>query len=86
MDSGLIAGIVVTAINIVGWGYTKVYSLGKLDGRIKNVEDTTARHEKVLNEDGLLQKIGECKNDIGSLKSKVDTYIELTRDSRRSGG
>jgi hypothetical protein len=80
MDTGLVTGIVVTVINIVGWGYTKVYGFGKLNGRVDNLEKTTDRHEKLLTEDGLIEKISECKNQISNLKGSVDTYIELTKD------
>ena len=79
MDAGLATGIIVTAINVIGWGYTKVYGFGKLNGRVDNLEKTTDRHEKLLNEDGLIEKLNDCKSQISNLKGSVDTYIELTK-------
>jgi hypothetical protein len=83
MDIGLVTGIVVTAINIVGWGYTKVYGFGKLNGRVDNLEKTLDRHEKVLTNNGLVNKIGECKAQIANLEGTVKTYIELTKDRQK---
>lgn len=74
MSPGWIATIIVVIINIFGWGVT----FGKLNGRVKNLEETVDRHEKVLN-DGLVQELSECKSQIAKLDGSVKTYIELTK-------
>jgi len=68
MDPGWIAAIAVIVVNIFGWGFT----FGNLNGRVKSLEDTTKRHEKTLNEDGLMQ-------EVSNLAGKVQTYIDLTK-------
>jgi hypothetical protein len=72
MDPGWIATVIVVVINIFGWGAT----WGKLNGRIKNLETTTDRHEKVLN-DGLVDKLSELASRCASLEGTVQTYIGL---------
>jgi hypothetical protein len=83
MDVGLATGIIVTTINVIGWGYTKIYGFGKLNGRVDNLEKTSDRHEKLLTEDGLIEKINNCSNQIAGLDGTVKTYIELTKDRPR---
>jgi hypothetical protein len=83
MDVGIITGIAVTVINIVGWGYTKVYGFGKLNGRVDNLEKTTERHEKMLEDNGLIQKLGECKEQIAHLEGTLNTYIDLAKRENR---
>lgn len=72
MDAGWIAAIVIVVINIFGWGAT----WGKLNGRVKNLETATERHEKVLN-DGLVEKIAELSSRCSGLEGTVRTYINL---------
>jgi len=74
MDASWIATIVVIAINIFGWGVT----FGKLNGRLKNLEETTQRHEKVLN-DGVVQELSKLKSQVANLDGTVKTYIDLTK-------
>lgn len=74
MEPGWIAAITVIVANIFGWGFT----YGKLNGQVKSLEETTERHEKILN-DGLVQEISECKSQIANLDGTVKTYIDLTK-------
>lgn len=74
MEPSWVAVITVIAINIFGWGIT----FGKLNGRVKNLEKTTERHEKVLN-DGLVKELSKCKSQIANLEGTVQTYINLTK-------
>lgn len=74
MEPSWIAAIVIMIINVFGWGFT----YGKLNGRVKNLEDTTDRHEKTLNDDGLIREISKCKQQISNLEGTVKTYIDLT--------
>jgi hypothetical protein len=83
MDIGSITAIVVTVINIIGWGYTKVAAIDRVNGRVDNIEKTCERHEKYLTEDGLVDKVSECKAEISNLKGTVQTYIDLTREKRQ---
>lgn len=72
MNPSWIAAIVIIAINILGWGYT----FGKLNGRVKSLEKTTERHEKVLN-DGIVQDLSELKSQVAGLEGTLQTYINL---------
>lgn len=81
MEPGWIAAIVVIIINIVGWGYTKIYGFGKLNGRVENLEDTTKRHERILN-DGVVQKLADVEAQVAKLEGTVQTYIDLARGER----
>lgn len=74
MDSGWVATIIVVVVNIFGWGVT----WGKMNGRVKNLESVTDRHEKVLT-DGLVAKIGDLASRCSDLEGVVRTYIDLTR-------
>ena len=71
MDS-LIAVIIITAINVVGWIYTKVFALGKLNEKV-------SRHEKLLN-DGVVEDIAEIKAEVAGLTGTLNTYIDLTKN------
>jgi len=72
MDVGWIAAIIIVVINIFGWGAT----WGRLNGRVKNLETTTDRHDKLLN-DGLVAKIADLSSRYASLEGTVRTYINL---------
>ena len=77
MDIGWIATIIVIVINIFGWGAT----WGKLNGRVKNLETATDRHEKVLN-DGLVNKLSELASRCANLEGTVQTYINLQQKGK----
>jgi hypothetical protein len=74
MEPGWIAAIFIIVANLFGWGFT----FGKLNGQVKSLKETTERHEKILN-DGLVQKLSECKSELSELKGTVETYIDLTK-------
>jgi len=78
MDPGWIATIIVVVINIFGWGVT----WGKLNGRVRNLEMTTERHEKVLANDGLIDKISDLASRCSSLEGTLRTYIELKNQAK----
>ncbi|MGQ9545905.1 MAG: hypothetical protein ACUVTR_01900 [Dehalococcoidia bacterium] len=73
MDS-LIPVVIVTVINIIGWVYTRVYSLGRLNEKVE-------RHERLLN-DGLVSELSQLKAQVAALDATVKTYIELTKAQR----
>jgi hypothetical protein len=75
----LIASGIVTAINVVGWVYTKVFALGKLKGTVEKLDETCQRHEKLLN-DGLVQDLSDLKAEVANLNGTVRTYIDLTKN------
>jgi len=77
MDSFL-AVIIISVINVAGWVYTRVYSMGKLNGKVEKLEEICGRHEKVLN-DGLVQGLGELKAEVAGLTGTLNTYIDLTK-------
>ena len=68
----VIAVIVLTAINVAGWVYTKQFALGKLNEKVE-------RHDKLLN-NGMVQELGALKNQVANLDGTVRTYIDLTKD------
>lgn len=70
----------ITAINIVGWIYTKVYTYGKRYGKL---EEKVKGHEKILN-NGLVQDVSEMKATMARMDGTLHTFIELTK--RRFGG
>lgn len=72
MDPGWIATIIVIVINIFGWGVT----YGKLNGRVKSLEETTDRHERVLN-DGVVQQMAKLQSQCAGLDATLHTYINL---------
>ena len=72
MEPGWVATIAAIAINVFGWGVI----FGKINGRVKSLEETTARHEKVLN-DGVVQEMAKLGKECASLRGKLDTYIKL---------
>lgn len=74
MDPGWITTGILIVVNIFGWGFTT----GKLNGRVKNLEEITKRHEKVLN-NGLVQEIGRLNSRFSNLEGTVQTYINLTK-------
>ena len=69
---GWIATIIVVIINIFGWGAT----WGRLNGRVKSLEECAQRHEKVLN-DGLTSKLSEVATKCSNLEGIIRTYIDL---------
>jgi len=69
MDS-LLPTIIITAINIIGWIYTRVYALGKLNEKV-------ARHDKLL-DNGIVKELNDLKNQVACLDGTVKTYIKLT--------
>jgi hypothetical protein len=79
MEPAWIATIGALVINIFGWGAT----WGKLNGRVKSLEDCTGRHEKLLN-NGLVDKLSETSNKVASLDATLKTYMEL--EARKSKG
>jgi len=79
MDIGSITAVVITAINIGGW----IFSFGKLNGKVEELDKITERHEKLLTGDGLIDKINNCETQIANLKGSVDTYIDLTKDRNK---
>lgn len=74
MNPSWLAAIVVIVINIIGWAYT----FGKLNGKVKSLEETTDRHEKALN-DGIVQELSEVKSQVAALDGTIQTYIDLTK-------
>jgi len=70
--------IIIGVINVGGWVYTRVYSMGKLNGKIEKLEETSVRHEKVLN-DGLVQELSALKAEVAGLTGTLQTYIDLTK-------
>lgn len=72
MNPSWIAAIVLIVINILGWAYT----FGKLNGRVKSLEETAERHEKTLN-DGIVQKLAEVQSQVAGLEGTLQTYINL---------
>lgn len=78
----IIAVIIVGVINMAGWVYTRVYSMGKLkgklNGKIDKLEKDCERHEKVLN-DGLVQELTALKVEVANLTGTLETYIDLTK-------
>jgi len=81
MDPSWITAVVLIVINVVGWGYTKVYGFGKLNGRIEKLEETAERHEKTLN-NGVVQEMSKVKAQLAALEGTVQTYIDLTKDRK----
>jgi len=79
MDPGWISAVVLIVINVAGWGYTKVYGFGKLNGRVEKLEETAKRHERVLN-DGIVQELSAVKAQVAALEGTVQTYIDLTKE------
>lgn len=75
----LVAIIIVGAINVAGWVYTRVYAMGKLNGKINQLDETCVRHEKVLN-NGITQELSELKSEVAGLAGTINTYIKLTQD------
>lgn len=75
MDPSWLAAVIIIVINIIGWAYT----FGKLNGRVKSLEETADRHEKSIN-NGVVQEISECKTELANLAGIVRTYIDLTKE------
>ena len=71
MDAAWLAAIVVVITNIFGWGFV----FGKLNGRIKNLEDVTQRHEKVLN-NGIVEKLNDTRSQVAKLEGTIRTFIQ----------
>jgi len=74
MDPAWIATAIVIIINIFGWGMT----FGRLNGRVKTLEETTQRHEKILS-DGLAKQISDLSSKCAGLQATINTYIDLQR-------
>lgn len=74
MEPGWITAIFIIVGNLFGWGFI----FGKLNGKVNSLEQTTDRHEKILN-DGLVKELSECKSQISNLEGTVQTYIDLTK-------
>lgn len=71
---GLISWIslgVITAINIIGWVYTKVYTYGKLEQKVKDLDNTI--------NNGLVDKVGELSNHVSTLEGTINTYIKIKK-------
>jgi hypothetical protein len=75
VEPSWLAAVLLIVGNIFGWGVIH----GKLNGRVKSLEETTKRHEKMLNENGLMREVSECKSAISNLTGTVQTYIDLTK-------
>lgn len=60
----------ITLINVVGWVYTKVYTYGKLEQKVKNLDDTI--------NNGLVHKVDNLSNDVSTLEGTVSTFIKLS--------
>lgn len=73
-----VAIIIVGVINVAGWVYTRVYAMGKLNGKVDKLEEACERHEKVLN-NGIVADITEIKSNVAGLTGTLNTYIELTK-------
>jgi len=65
MDGNIVALVVITVVNIAGWGI----SWGKMKQKVDSIDD-------ILN-DGLVKKVDDINTTIASLESRVNTYIEL---------
>ena len=71
MDT-VVAVIILTAINVAGWVYTKMFALGKLNEKVE-------RHDKLLN-DGLPKEVRELTKQVSEMTGTLNTYIDLTKD------
>jgi len=76
-DPGWIASILLIIGNLLGWGFI----VGKLNGRVKNLEETAQRHEKTLN-NGIVQKLSGLQSQVSNLEGTVQTYINLKEGPR----
>jgi hypothetical protein len=73
MDPAWVGLIIIIVINIFGWGVTT----GKLNGRIKHLEQTVDRHEQILGSNGLATQISTLSSRCSTLEGTVKTYIDL---------
>jgi hypothetical protein len=73
MDIGAVAAIAAVGMNVVGWAF----AFGKLNGRVRSLEQTAERHEKVLSDGGVVQKLSQLQSQVSELEGTVRTYIEL---------
>jgi len=73
MDPAWVGIVIIVVINIFGWGAT----WGRLNGRVKNLEMTLNRHEKILGQDGLLEKISDLASRCSTLEGTLKTYIDI---------
>jgi hypothetical protein len=73
MDPAWLGLIIVMVVNIFGWGVT----MGKLSGRIKNLEQVVERHEKILGSNGVASQISTLSSRCSTLEGTVKTYIDL---------
>jgi hypothetical protein len=71
MDS-IIPTVIITAINVIGWIYTRVYAFGRLNEKVE-------RHEKLLN-DGIVGKLNNLESQVSNLDGTVHTYIDLAKN------
>lgn len=65
MDGNIVALVVVTAVNVAGWGI----SYGKMKQKVNGFD-------KILN-DGLIKKVDGMSNTMAGMESRLNTYIEL---------
>ena len=68
---GWIALVSITVVNIGGWAYTKVYGYGKLEQKVKSLENTV--------NDGLVERVNEINTNVAKMQGTLETYIELTK-------
>ena len=73
MDPAWVGIIIISVINIFGWGM----AWGKLNGRVKNLEILIEKHERMIGEDGLVAKISDLASRCSSLEGTLTTYIDL---------
>jgi len=69
MDANVVFLIVITAINVIGWVYTKVFGIGRLREQVEN-------HDRILN-NGIVKELGEVKTQCANLEGTIKTYIKL---------
>ena len=75
MDAEFIALIIITVVNIAGWGFTRVHTYGKLEQKVQ-------QHDKILN-DGIVKDLNDLKAQLAGLEATVKIYIDLTKRGER---
>jgi len=75
MDGSIALAIIITAINVIGWIYTKVFGIGKLQQKVDS-------HDKILN-NGLIKELQEVKEQCAKLRGTVETYIKIREGGRK---
>ena len=61
----------LTLLNVSGWVYTKIYTYGRLEQKVKDLD-------KDIN-DGLIDKVDKMGNHVAKLEGTINTYMELTK-------